>query len=1180
MAVSIKADHVTIRYITGDFKDIGLKEYTVRRLKGNYHVNEFMAVKDVSFELEEGEMLGIVGANGAGKSTLLKAISGIMVPTRGSIEVNGEVAALLELGSGFDGDLTVKENAYLRGAMLGYTQAFMDETYDSIIDFAELREFEDRPFKQLSSGMKSRLAFSIASLVDPDILILDEVLSVGDGAFQEKSAKKMQEIIRGGATTILVSHSLSQIRELCTKVLWLDHGRQIAFGDTQEVCNRYERFLSGDSSALEAPEQAAVILEEHPAEVPEEVSDREDEECAQQLLIASHVNTNTESANTAVPPNTPKKLGRVSAIDGLRGILSVIIALFHFGQVYPLGNTFHRGYFAVEFFFALSGFLLADKFERAGKNISVSNVVKAKLIRLYPAYFFSILSLVLLYSFTWFQGSVVAWIQSDSSHLRSLISELLLIQSTGIGNLIYVNGPVLYVSALFLSTIFFVITWKSLSKKAFYISNAALTGLIYVLLFIYNPFMGSASFFRLTRLPVPLMRGIAGTGLGACLYWLFRIADDKQLSHRKLYSAAVVSCICLIVPLVITEPSRTNFLLFIPVGTCIVSMFCLGAQGRYPILNSKPVQYLGKISYSFFVMQSFSQNVCTIYLSRVTNNPVLQNCAYIVLNLAISSFVYWCFEVSIPLFLMDSSKKGKNKEKAVGTYSIVLKLVSALLLAFFAVSVFMAVLDVLPVSAAPASTIQLTAHDNSGNVTFRGGMIGERWISPTEMDVDAGNWVYDEKQVTYTAMNGNPLILTFPAGSNRRLVFTVGPEEGVVNVSMGGKKMSFDLHHEKLVPSGLSFEVPNQDIPPWVKPLVFVLSFLAFFGFGVRARDNSHSFGGARLLSGDLIRVICCFTVVLLHSTCGRLTDFNVTDRAWIPHLLINSFTAFAVPCFYMLSGAFMLQGIHSVREVLCRRIPKLLLPLLGWSVIYILLSGDVRPERFINMFFSEQASHLWFMYPILALYLLLPVLSKMYSVMSWKEKLYLLVLLLFVQSFLYDTSALTGLYVRQPHFAMFWPDLGLFILGGFLWEYRGKAAYSRKLLPFLFGIGFSFTALGTYFLSTRVGEVNNALISEVGSSGLIIMASSVILFLSLAEDRLQMLSIRMKALIYRTAKTTFIIYMIHPLVMSLWNHRKYAWLPLYTNDGTILQLFVSAILYFAICFVIVDAWNRVKYGS
>ena len=240
----IRADGVSIRYMTGDFKDIGLKEYVVRRLQGKYKVTEFWADWDVSFSLEKGDMLGIIGSNGAGKSTLLKAVSGIMVPTRGHMEINGTIAALLELASGFDPDLTVRENTYLRGAMLGYTRKFMDEMYDSIIEFAELKDFQERPFKQLSSGMKSRLAFSIACLVNPDILILDEVLSVGDGAFRKKSGDKMKQILSSGVTGILVSHSVDQVREMCNKILWLDHGKQIYFGnETETVCNAYEEFL-------------------------------------------------------------------------------------------------------------------------------------------------------------------------------------------------------------------------------------------------------------------------------------------------------------------------------------------------------------------------------------------------------------------------------------------------------------------------------------------------------------------------------------------------------------------------------------------------------------------------------------------------------------------------------------------------------------------------------------------------------------------------------------------------------------------------------------------------------------------------------------------------------------------------------------------------------------------------
>ena len=245
MVVDVK--NVSISYLVGDYKDIGFKEYIVQCLKGTYSVQKFRAVNNVSFQLESGDFLGIIGTNGAGKSTLLKAVSGVMRPQEGSIKVKGQVAALLELGTGFDGELTIRENIYLRGALLGYTEKFMNEKYPEIVEFAELKDFQDRKFRQLSSGMKSRIAFSIASLVDPDVLILDEVLSVGDAAFRAKSEKKMLDIIHNGVTTLFVSHSSAQIRRLCNKALWLNKGEQMAFGDAKPVCDEYDRFLKSCS---------------------------------------------------------------------------------------------------------------------------------------------------------------------------------------------------------------------------------------------------------------------------------------------------------------------------------------------------------------------------------------------------------------------------------------------------------------------------------------------------------------------------------------------------------------------------------------------------------------------------------------------------------------------------------------------------------------------------------------------------------------------------------------------------------------------------------------------------------------------------------------------------------------------------------------------------------------------
>ena len=310
MSKAIECNDVSIRYITGDLKAIGLKEYVMRKITGNYKIKEFWADKHVTFTLENGDMMGIIGTNGAGKSTLLKAISGIMEPKMGKIKVKGTIAALLELASGFDGDMTVKENAYLRGAMLGYTRAFMDEMYDEIIAFSELEEFQDRPFRQLSSGMKSRLAFSICCMVDPDIIILDEVLSVGDGAFRKKSGDKMREILNSGVTGILVSHSIDQVKELCNKVLWLDHGEQITFSaDVNKVCDAYSEFLI--TKELPASDkdidELALAYEKRMAEEKAK-KDKKETKKLEKILAQGTKNTAIEAALDIIETNAPEML--------------------------------------------------------------------------------------------------------------------------------------------------------------------------------------------------------------------------------------------------------------------------------------------------------------------------------------------------------------------------------------------------------------------------------------------------------------------------------------------------------------------------------------------------------------------------------------------------------------------------------------------------------------------------------------------------------------------------------------------------------------------------------------------------------------------------------------------------------------------------------------------------------
>ena len=235
----IKADTITVCYRMSRDKIKSIKEYLVALVKRKLQYDEFLALDDVSFHIKKGEVVGIIGNNGAGKSTLLKVISGILRPTKGSVELGGNVVPMLELGSGFDFDLTGRENIFLNGSILGYSEKFLISKYDEIVAFSELEEFIDIPVRNYSSGMIMRLAFSIASMVNPDILIVDEILAVGDAAFQEKSYTRMMEMMSHGTTVLLVSLIIEQIRRLCDRVIWLDHGKVVEQGNTAEICDRY-----------------------------------------------------------------------------------------------------------------------------------------------------------------------------------------------------------------------------------------------------------------------------------------------------------------------------------------------------------------------------------------------------------------------------------------------------------------------------------------------------------------------------------------------------------------------------------------------------------------------------------------------------------------------------------------------------------------------------------------------------------------------------------------------------------------------------------------------------------------------------------------------------------------------------------------------------------------------------
>lgn len=237
--IMIDVERVTIRFNLSKQKVDNLKEYLVKLMKKELMFQEFLAVNDVSFQVRKGEAWGLIGTNGSGKSTMLKAISGIIKPYKGHITVNGNVAPLIELGAGFDPECTARENIFLNGCVLGHSEKFMTEHFDEIVEFADIGTFLDSPLKNFSSGMKARLGFSVATMVKPDILIVDEVLAVGDFKFQQKCMNRMRELLDGGTTLLFVSHNIEQVRKLCDHAVWLDHGFLRMAGDADSVCDAY-----------------------------------------------------------------------------------------------------------------------------------------------------------------------------------------------------------------------------------------------------------------------------------------------------------------------------------------------------------------------------------------------------------------------------------------------------------------------------------------------------------------------------------------------------------------------------------------------------------------------------------------------------------------------------------------------------------------------------------------------------------------------------------------------------------------------------------------------------------------------------------------------------------------------------------------------------------------------------
>lgn len=780
---------VSIRYMTGDFKDIGLKEYIVRKIKGDYHVDEFWADKNISFTLEKGDMLGIIGTNGAGKSTLLKAVSSIMEPTRGYVKREGNIAALLELASGFDGDLTVRENAYLRGAMLGYTRKFMDEKYDEIIDFAELRDFQGRPFKQLSSGMKSRLAFSVASMVAPDILILDEVLSVGDGAFRKKSEEKMREIIARGATTILVSHSIQQVRELCNKVLWLEHGEQIAFGETEEICDQYERFLRGECPAK-----------------------------------------------------------------------------------------------------------MVERSEKDEQNAQIEAIAE-------------------------------------------------------------VDGP----------------------------------------------------------------------------------ANHPALTFRNRIRRMLTSM--------------------------VVALF-----------------------FATFVF----------------------------------NFSIWCLE-----------RRYENH-------------------------------------------LTITAHIETGEVTFRGAYVDGRWVSPSDHVSEAGAWIYDKGQKVYTAVDETPLKFRLPAGRERTLIFYSGPDAGVVSVNLDGEYFEFDLYNAAAKELGRSYQVSDFRTQDFSKQLLiitligFIFAFVLYF---FQLKDHPTPVEDNREVWLDALKIISAIMVVLIHSA-GAIynNNFAVDKSLWWQGLWANAVPRFAVSCFLMITGALSLSNYCNLRRVK-KKVVRILIPLFFWNSMYVLsaqmLYGSDMFAGLLRIPFDRQDASLWYGYQLVWLYLGMPFWTILWRQLTNKMRWAFVVITLGIPGLLTHMEEILALNVNEYlPFASPNPMLcyvGMLFLGRLLYEMTSEMEDGKTAT-----LGITCTVLGllmmmcsSAYASKLAQKSLHTFFSEVRVPG-VLYGAGIFLCFGALKDVFVNLPKGAKNILRTLSRVSLGVYMSHCLLIYKVLPRTIMFMGFAWNiTANVLQLLGCVIIYY-----------------
>lgn len=494
------------------------------------------------------------------------------------------------------------------------------------------------------------------------------------------------------------------------------------------------------------------------------------------------------------------------------------------------------------------------------------------------------------------------------------------------------------------------------------------------------------------------------------------------------------------------------------------------------------------------------------------------------------------------------------------------KLASAIVLGLF--SAFLTFTAVNQILKNMQENITIYADEIKGGVTYRGAFVGESWYSPSNTVVESDGWIFDKEEDTYTATNlTSPLIIRLPKQPGRLATFDANPDQGKAKVIVNGETVIFDLYSKEAKQWGRTYTLQDPQNKNsgiiWAIPLAAGVAAAVLVALlCIREKDSCPPPRTEdREIWADLFRAFCCFILILNHCTSNTIARFAYDGQ--LDTIILSSFTALPSSCFFMVSGAYLLRKEQSVRKMLTRSLPKIYVPLLCWSAVYILLSGKLEASKFMEMFYQPQKEHLWFIYSLAAIYLLLPLLSKMFLSLSDNLMYYLLILLLFIPGFWYDINALCEFNLPSLHFAMFWPDLGLFFFGAILWKFRDKV---QKRHPAFYlcswMVGLSLTVLLTSYLAFKNGYAEKSFF-HMGSTGRIIMSASVFCFALSLENLLLRLSNKVKSLILTFGKLSSGVYFIHEIFLTYLNNSIYAAIPLYVNSGTLIQMFISVVIYY-----------------